>query len=164
MRPSTLEMERMRSPEVAEALAAGYRTAVFACGAVEQHGAHLPMFVDAEHGTRLAVEVAKRIGKALVAPTIRVGCSDHHMAFPGSLSIRRETLEALCTDYCRSLVHHGFDRVCIVPSHGGNFLPLSDMLPRLRESAGTGCLSSTRCRRSRSGARSGAPAGRIRSP
>lgn len=128
----TLELERLRSPEVGEALRAGFRTAVFACGAVEQHGPHLPMFVDAEHGTRIGVEVAKRLGNALVAPTVRVGCSDHHLAFAGSLSIRPETLEAVCTDYCTSLAHHGFEQICIVPTHGGNFAVLDDMLPRLR--------------------------------
>jgi len=128
----TLELERLRSPEVGEALAQGFRTAVFACGAVEQHGPHLPLFVDAEHGTRIAVEVARRLGRALVAPTVRVGCSDHHLDFAGSLSIRPETLEAICADYCASLSHHGFEDICIVPTHGGNFAVLKEMLPRLR--------------------------------
>ncbi|MGE0441128.1 MAG: creatininase family protein [Gemmatimonadales bacterium] len=130
----TLHLEQMRSPEVGAALAAGYTTAVFAVGAVEQHGPHLPMFMDAEHGTRMAEEVARRYGHALVAPTIRVGCSDHHMSFAGSLTVRPETLEALCRDYCTSLARHGFTRILIVPTHGGNFAPLRAMEDRLRES------------------------------
>ena len=134
-----LEIERLRSPEVAAALERGFRTVVFSCGAVEQHGPHLPMFMDAEHGTRLAVAVAERLGRALVGPTIRVGCSEHHMAFPGSMSVRPQTLEALCTDYCRSFARHGFERVCIIPSHGGNFAPLTEMLPRLRDAVGPSC-------------------------
>lgn len=129
----TLELERLRSPQIAQALASGVRTAVFACGAVEQHGPHLPLFVDAEHGTKLAIEVASRLGQALVAPTLRVGCSDHHMAFAGSLTVRRSTFDALVRDYCASLVHHGFERVYIIPSHGGNFGPLTELLPDLRE-------------------------------
>ena len=128
---SELRMERLRSPEIAQALHDGMRTAVFALGAIEQHGPHLPLFVDAEHGTALALEVARRLGGALVAPTIRVGCSDHHMDFAGSLSVRPETLEAMCRDYCVSLAHHGFERICIIPTHGGNFGVLADMLPRL---------------------------------
>jgi creatinine amidohydrolase len=132
----SLELEKLRYPAIAKALEAGVRTAVFACGAVEQHGPHLPLFVDAEHGTRLAVEVAGRLGNALVAPTIRIGCSDHHMAFAGSLTIRKETFQALVRDYCASLAHHGFDRICIIPSHGGNFGPLTELLPRLREEFG----------------------------
>ncbi|MCI0435972.1 MAG: creatininase family protein [Gemmatimonadetes bacterium] len=135
----SLHLERMTSPEAGDAIAAGRSTAVFACGAVEQHGPHLPMFTDAEHGTRLAEEVARRLGDALVAPTIRIGCSEHHMTFAGSLSIRPGTLEALCTDYCTSLARHGFTRIAIIPSHGGNFKPLASMLGRLRESVATGC-------------------------
>jgi creatinine amidohydrolase len=129
-------LEHMRWPDVRAALAAGKTTAVFACGAVEQHGPHLPLFTDAEHGTRLAEGVARRLGNALVAPTIRIGCSEHHMAFPGTISLRADTLEAICHDYCVSLAHHGFTRLCIIPSHGGNFAPLAAMRERLQAAAG----------------------------
>jgi len=132
-------LEEMTWPEVAEALAAGRRTVVVALGATEQHGPHLPLLVDAARGDRLALEVARRLGDALVAPTVRVGCSEHHMAFPGTLSLARETLEAICSDYCRSLSRHGFERICFVPSHGGNFAPLRDMLPELQRVAGARC-------------------------
>ena len=132
-RPNALDLEHLRWPEVRQRLDQGFRTVVFACGAVEQHGPHLPLLVDAEHGTRLAREVAVRLGRTLVAPTIRVGCSDHHLAFPGSLSIRSSTLSALLHDYCASLAHHGFERVCIIPSHGGNFRIVESAVPALRE-------------------------------
>jgi creatinine amidohydrolase len=135
----SLHLERLTSPEVGAAIRAGMTTAVFACGAVEQHGPHLPMFTDAEHGTRLAEEVARRLGNALVAPTVRVGCSDHHMGFPGSLSLRATTLEAVCHDYCVSLARHGFTRIGIIPSHGGNYAPLAEMLPRLQAAVAPAC-------------------------
>ncbi len=134
-----LLLEEMTSPEVEEAIGAGRTTAVVAVGAVEQHGPHLPLLVDAARGDRLAVEVARRLGRAVVAPTIRVGCSEHHMAFPGTISLRRETLEAICLDYAVSLARHGFTRICFVPSHGGNFGPLSEMLPDLRAAVAPGC-------------------------
>lgn len=134
--PDNVLLERMTWPEVRKALDAGYTTAVFACGAIEQHGPHLPLLVDAEHGARLAEEVALRLGNALVAPTIRVGCSEHHMAFPGTISLQRSTLEAICLDYCTSLARHGFLRICIISSHGGNMAPLADMLGRLRDVVG----------------------------
>ncbi|MGE0554522.1 MAG: creatininase family protein [Gemmatimonadales bacterium] len=130
---SSIRLEHLTSPEAGAAIANGFTTAVFGVGAVEQHGPHLPMFMDAEHGTRMAVEVATRLGHTLVAPTIRVGCSDHHMSFPGSLTVRAETLEALCRDYCTSLARHGFTRILIIPTHGGNFAPLRTMAPRLQE-------------------------------
>lgn len=136
MEMTELFLERLRSPEVRAALEAGYSTVIVPLGAVEQHGPHLPLFVDAERGTRLGLEVARRLGHTLVAPTIRVGCSDHHMSFPGTLSLRPATLEALCTDYCVSLAKHGFRTICMLPTHGGNFAPLMDMLERLREAVG----------------------------
>ena len=135
----SLHLERLTSPEVGAAIAAGMTTALFACGAVEQHGPHLPMFTDAEHGTRLAEEVARRLGNALVAPTVRVGCSDHHMSFAGSLTLRPTTLEAVCHDYCVSLARHGFNRIGIIPTHGGNYAPLAEMLPRLRTAVAPAC-------------------------
>lgn len=130
-------LERMTSPEVRAALDAGHTTAIVACGAVEQHGPHLPLFMDAEHGARLAEEVARRLGNALVAPTIRVGCSKHHMSFAGTISLQTDTFEAVCRDYCTSLARHGFRHIYFIPSHGGNFAPLAGMLSRLRAAAGS---------------------------
>ncbi|MDX1494511.1 MAG: creatininase family protein [Longimicrobiales bacterium] len=132
-------LEEMTWPEVGEALEAGRTTVVVAVGAVEQHGPHLPLLVDAARGDRLAVEVARRLGDALVAPTIRVGCSEHHMGFPGTVTLRRNTLEAICLDYAVSLARHGFRRICFVPSHGGNFGPLAEMLPDLRAAVAPSC-------------------------
>jgi creatinine amidohydrolase len=134
--PDELVLERMTSLEVRTALDAGRTVAIVACGAIEQHGPHLPLFVDAEHGSRLAEEVAHCPGNVLVAPPIRVGCSEHHMRFAGSLSLRVETFEALCHDYCVSLARHGFRHVYFIPSHGGNFAPLESMLVRLNEAVG----------------------------
>ncbi len=65
--PEEIILERMTWPQVGKALK-GIRDAVFACGATEQHGLHLPLFVDAEHGERMALEVARKAGKALAAP------------------------------------------------------------------------------------------------
>ena len=139
MSDRSLLLDEMTWPEVAGALTDGWTTAVVAVGAVEQHGPHLPLQVDAARGDRLALEVADRLDKALVAPTIRVGCSEHHMGFPGTISLRRATLEAVCLDYCVSLARHGFETVCLVPSHGGNFGPLKDMLDDLNRAVAPGC-------------------------
>jgi creatinine amidohydrolase len=132
-RVDSVRMEEMTSPAVAEAIRTGRTTAIVACGAVEQHGPHLPLFMDAEHGEVLASEVARRLGNALVAPPIRVGCSEHHMAFAGTVSLRATTFEAVCFDYTASLARHGFRNLCFLPSHGGNFGPLRSMLPSLND-------------------------------
>lgn len=134
-----LRLEFMTSPEVARAIENGMRTIVIPCGAVEQHGPHLALSVDADHAEHLAVLVAKAIGDALVAPTIRVGCSSHHLAFTGTISLQDSTFEMICRDYCTSLARHGFDRILIFSAHVGNFPPLADMLPRLRSAVPASC-------------------------
>jgi len=134
----TIRLDELTWPEVRAALAAGTTRVVFACGATEQHGPHLPLAVDALIGSALAEAVARRLGRALAAPTVRVGCSQHHMAFPGSLTLSEPTFKAVVEEQCRSLAQHGFTEICIVPAHGGNFRPLSELVVALR-----GTLSAT---------------------
>src|SRR4029077_2506224 len=113
-------IQEMTWREVEDALAAGRTTAVLACGAVEQHGPHLPTGTDEYLGTALAERAARLAGNTLVAPTLRPGLSEHHMQFPGSFTLRPSTFVALLEDYCHSLARQGFERIVIFPSHGGN--------------------------------------------
>jgi creatinine amidohydrolase len=132
-------LEKMTFGEIQNAITEGRHDVVVPCGAVEQHGRHLPLDVDAVHADRLALEVAERLGTALVAPTIRVGVSPHHMAFPGTISLRPETFEAVYSDYCRSLAAHGFRTILCFSGHGGNFAPLAEMEQRLDDLVGPDC-------------------------
>lgn len=116
----TVLIEQMTWPEVRAAMQRGMRTAILACGAVEQHGPHLPTGTDHYLGTAIAERAARRAGNALVAPTLRPGLSEHHMQFPGSFTLRPETFVALLTDYCESLARQGFERIVVFASHGGN--------------------------------------------
>lgn len=118
--PSGVLLQELTWPEVQAAMAAGRTTAVFACGAVEQHGPHLPTGTDDYLGTAIAERAALIAGNALVAPTLRPGLSEHHMWFPGSFTLRPSTFVALIEDYCDSLARHGFERIVLFPSHGGN--------------------------------------------
>jgi creatinine amidohydrolase len=139
--PASLHLEELTWPEVGAALEAGWTRIVIPVGAVEQHGHHLPLAVDALRGREMGRRVAERRGSALVAPVIQVGCSDHHMGFPGTLTIRRQTLQAIVEDYVTSLAAHGFSDILLMPSHGGNFLPLREGLPEFRAALkrGAGC-------------------------
>jgi creatinine amidohydrolase len=130
--PDETRLELMSFEEVSAALAQGGSTVLIPCGAVEQHGPHLPLCMDADHADALAAKVAQHLGNALIAPTIKVGCSAHHLVFPGTISLRPETFEAICLDYCTSLAHHGFKRILLFSGHIGNFPVLRDILPRLR--------------------------------
>ena len=128
-----LRLELLTFEDVAYALASGFTTVVVPCGAVEQHGPHLPLCMDADHAEALAYRVATQLKNTLIAPTVRVSCSSHHMTFPGTISLRPETFESICLDYCNSLARHGFSRILLFSGHIGNFPFLKEMLPRLRD-------------------------------
>lgn len=136
MRIRSLLLAELTWEEIAEARAKGFSTVVFACGSTEQHGPHLPLAVDSMIGAALSHEVARMLGNALVAPVVGVGCSDHHMGFAGSLTLREETFKAIVVDYCSSLAHHGFREICILPSHGGNFRPVTEVLVEAQAASG----------------------------
>jgi creatinine amidohydrolase len=106
---------------------------VVAFGATEQHGHHMPLATDALLGDHLARRLADRLD-AFVAPTVRVGCSSHHLAFPGTLSLADQTFHAVVADLVSSLVQAGFGRIVLVPSHGGNFAPLAAAVAKLPDS------------------------------
>lgn len=126
-------IDRLTSREVESAISQGARTAILPLGAIEQHGPHLPLSVDSDHADALAMRVARRLGDALVLPTIRVGYSPHHLGFAGTLSVRASTLEAVCLDYCSGLASHGFDRVVLFSAHIGNYPIMREFEQRLIE-------------------------------
>jgi creatinine amidohydrolase len=129
----TIRMEEMSWPQVREALAAGYTTAVVAVGSTEQHGPHLPTMTDTRIGDATAHRVALKLGNALLARTIPVGCSEHHLAFGATISLKPETLKLIVRDYVDSLVRDGFTRIIFLPSHGGNFGPLAQAMEDARK-------------------------------
>ncbi|MCW4050368.1 MAG: creatininase family protein [Candidatus Bathyarchaeota archaeon] len=127
-----IDIADMTSPEIKEAIENGYKTAVFAVGSNEQHGPCLTVSTDTILGDVLAYNVAEKLGNALKAPTINVGCSEHHMMFPGTITLRKETLHMVLKDYVTSLARHGFKKIIILPSHGGNFAPLQEVSKELK--------------------------------
>lgn len=130
-----VQLDALTSPEVREAIVSGRDTVVLALGATEQHGAHLPLGTDALLGDHLAVLVADRLD-AFVGPTVRVGCSSHHLEFPGTLSVEEETFHGIVRGLVHSLARGGFRRVVLLPTHGGNFGPLGAALATLPEDPG----------------------------
>jgi len=127
-----LELDRLAWPEVKTQIQAGRDTVVMALGATEQHGLHMPLATDALIGDRLARVVAERLG-AFLAPTLRIGCSQHHVGFAGTMSLNEETYHAVIADLVRSLLSGGFARIVLLPTHGGNFAPLAGAVAKLEE-------------------------------
>lgn len=131
-RPHSLLLEELTWPEIEEALDAGFDTCLIISGSIEQHGPHLPLLTDAALGQELALRTASRLGKTLVAPVIRPGCSEHHLPFPGSLTVPEELLMGIIQAYCRCLIHHGFRNLVLLSSHGGNFDALNKVPAELK--------------------------------
>ncbi|MFZ0737919.1 MAG: creatininase family protein [Candidatus Acidiferrales bacterium] len=129
----SIHLEELSWPDVREAMQGGVDTVVFAVGSTEQHGPHLPLACDTLIGESLAEMVARRLERALVAPVVRVGCSQHHMAFPGTLSIEGPALQDLLLGYVETIFRHGFKRVVMIPSHGGNFTTVAEAARVARE-------------------------------
>ena len=91
--------------------------------AVEQHGAHLPVFTD----SLLLGEVTRRAGESLGdrviwTPLLWLGNSHHHLDFPGTLSAAPRTYLDVLGDLVDNLVTHGFRRIVLLNGHGGNIV------------------------------------------
>lgn len=119
-------IEHLTWTEVEEAVASGIRRIVVCAGSTEQHGPHLPLATDELLGREYARRLALKLGDALVAPVIRPGCSDHHMSFPGSMTVPAPLLLDILDTYVDSLGRHGFERFVILSSHGGNYPVLAE--------------------------------------
>lgn len=91
---------------------------VLPIGSTEQHG-YLSLGVDAILSERVASEAAEPL-HIPVFPVMPFGCAPYFSAFPGSVSLRVETLLAVMRDVLGSLTRSGFRRVVIVNGHGGN--------------------------------------------
>ncbi|HUA03170.1 MAG TPA: creatininase family protein [Solirubrobacteraceae bacterium] len=125
-----VELDGLSWPEVKAEIEAGRDTVVMALGAFEQHGPALPLETDVLLGDHLAWAIADRLD-AFVAPTVRIGCSRHHLGFPGTLSLSDETFAGVVGDVVSSLAGGGFRRVVLLPSHGGNFAPLAAAIKKI---------------------------------
>jgi len=119
-----VQIEEMNWPSIRKAIDSGFRTVLIPVGSIEQHGPHLPIFTDALLAYALCERVANRLGRTLVAPVIRPGCSEHHLSFPGTISISPSMHQKMVDAYVGSLINAGFRNFVIIPTHGGNFEPL----------------------------------------
>jgi creatinine amidohydrolase len=96
--------------------------AIVPVGAVEQHGPHLPVAVDAAINAGIvarAVELMPQDFPALVLPMSPVGKSDEHLLFPGTLTLSHETLGRVWYELGESVHRAGLRKILFFNSHGG---------------------------------------------
>ncbi|MFL5749274.1 MAG: creatininase family protein [Chloroflexota bacterium] len=124
MKPPTVFLGEMTSPEVEAFLAAGHDSVIVPTGSTEQHGPHGPLLTDVLVPNEVARRVAPRVGAA-VAPTINYGLSYPHTGFTGLVQIRIPTFMALIEDVAVSLATVGFSRIVFLNGHYDNTLAIA---------------------------------------
>ena len=116
--PPSLRLIEMTWPEVEAYLMRDDRIIV-PIGSTEQHGPRAPIGTDHRIVHALARELSARTG-VIVAPTLPIGMSVHHLEFPGTITLNPSTMIHLLRDVLGSLDHHGFRGVLLLNGHGGN--------------------------------------------
>ena len=124
MKPPTVFLGEMTSPEVEAFLAAGHDTVIVPTGSTEQHGPHGPLLTDVLVPNEVARRVAGRIGAA-VAPTINYGLSYPHIGFTGLVHVRIPTFMAFVEDVVAGLAAIGFRRIVLLNGHYDNTYALA---------------------------------------
>lgn len=122
----TVFLEEMTWMEIRDALAAGKTTVIVATGGLEQNG---PYLATGKHNYVLRATtqaIARKLGNALVGPIVpfvpegNIDPPSGHMRYPGTISVRESTYEALLKDICGSLKTHGFKEIVLIGDSGGN--------------------------------------------
>lgn len=121
--------EKLTWPDINDAVDLG-KVCIIPCGAVEQHGPHLPLDVDVLCSTEVALGAGRAVPeKALVLPSVNYGYTGHVMDFPGTINNDFETFMAHVLDITKSLAYHGFKKIILLNGHGSN-MPNLDLVAR----------------------------------
>jgi creatinine amidohydrolase len=109
--------------------------AVLPIAAIEQHGPHLPVGVDAQIMEGCLERVLARLPDDLLAlflPVQSVGVSPEHSAFPGTLSLSHASAARMLVEIAEGVARAGLRKIVLLNSHGGNSPLISQVALELR--------------------------------
>jgi creatinine amidohydrolase len=113
--------ELLTWPEINEAVRQE-KVVVLPVAAIEQHGHHLPIDVDAKLVTSVCLGAGEKSPETmLVMPPVSYGYCHHVMDFPGTISIQPSTFVSTLIDIGTSVAYHGFKRIIMINGHGSNY-------------------------------------------
>ena len=117
------------------ALDRGNLIAVLPVGAIEQHGPHLPLCVDQAILDGIIAATIPLISNqcpAIFMPTMQVGKSNEHSAWPGTLTFSAQTLIAMWTEMGDCVAAAGIRKLVLLNSHGGQMAVMDSVARDLR--------------------------------
>ena len=135
--------------EFAEAQANGLAAqtvAVLPVGAVEQHGPHLPVSVDATLLQGIVDAALPQLPAdvpVLVLPAQNVGLSTEHLNFPGTLSLPPTLIIDLWTAMGQAVARAGIQKLLMFNTHGGQVAVMDIVARELRMAHGMLVYSSS---------------------
>ena len=119
-------IEELTYIEVRDRIADGHTTVIISTGGIEQRG---PFLATGKHNVilrSLCPAIAHNLGNALCAPVVgfvpegNLDPPSGLMRFPGSITVRDETYQALLSDIAGSMRVHGFKDIVLIGDSGGN--------------------------------------------
>ena len=132
--------EKLTWPEINDAIDLG-KVCIIPCGAVEQHGPHLPLDVDLICPTSIALGAGKSSPEnILVLPIVSYGYTGHVMDFPGTINNDYEHFMNHVLDITRSLAYHGFKKIVLLNGHGSNMPNLNLVARRTNLETDAECI------------------------
>lgn len=126
-----VKWDELSSAEIRELREDGVDMVILPVGSTEQHGAHLPVGVDAIIPDEIAQRVSARV-RVPVLPCVRYGNSLTHRGWHGTVSLRPETLQRMIEEIVRWPYASGFGRFVILNGHLANPWPLLSAMDNLR--------------------------------
>ena len=95
------------------------KTIILPIGSTEQHGPTGAIGTDALTAEAISMRVGE-MTNTIVAPVVSYGMAEHHLGFPGTMSLKPSTFQLVLHDLIFSLALNGFQKIFVINGHGGN--------------------------------------------